>query len=232
MINILICEQTLCDQKSLHHLIHQTFSKYSIPYTITYAQQTLFAITEYDLLFIDANLFHSNAFRIKEQVNQYHLSIPVILTSDHDQYMHQGYTLENIGYLKKPFSLPLFQETIRSLIQYHFKDYLSFVDFRISPYRLYVKDILYVMFSQRHSYLYMIQRHYKTTYPLHYWRSLLCDYEFGQSYKGFIVSFRHIRGFSKDKKDIYLSNGQKVPLSKKYKPSFLQDYTRYMKSMH
>lgn len=232
MIQILVCEENPDDQQQLIHFIQKTFSLFHIPFTIICYEPSISSLQSFDLIFIDARLFYTHIQSIREQLHQYHRQTPVILTSRQNQCFHQGYIQITKGYLKKPYSFPVFQETIQQLIEYHFKEHHFLVDFKISPYRLYLKDLLYVEFAQRHSYLYMTHKKYRTTYPLNHWRTLLSSYEFGQPYKAFLVNFQHICGFSSDKKDIYLSNGQKVPLSKKYRPSFLHDYFRYMKSTH
>lgn len=66
----------------------------------------------------------------------------------------------------------------------------------------------------------------KTSYPLKYWIEKLTEYGFAQPYKCYVVNLKYISGISKDERDLFLSNNEKIPLSKFYKKTFIDDYYR------
>ena len=58
------------------------------------------------------------------------------------------------------------------------------------------------------------------------WIEKLTEYGFAQPYKCYVVNLKYISGISKDERDLFLSNNEKIPLSKFYKKAFIDNYYR------
>lgn len=229
MIHILICEDNIEDLKHLSHLIQHTFSMYHIPHLIEiFDENVLLDFSKYNLIFLDMHLNLHNGIQLGSLIRLQCPNVPIIITSLYTEYLAYGYNIEAKRYLLKPLSKDEFQHVVKDVLLSYFKEHLALIDLKISPYKMYYKDLLYIEFMDRHTYLYLKNRKYRTTYSLSYWRDHLTLHDFGQPYKSFLVNYRHISDFSIDKKDIYLTNGICIPMSKRYKTSFLKGYVRYL----
>jgi len=103
-----------------------------------------------------------------------------------------------------------------------FQKYMGFYD-----YKIHYDKILYVEFLNRATVLHFLNGvQIKTSYPLKYWIEKLTEYGFAQPYKCYVVNLKYISGISKDERDLFLSNNEKIPLSKFYKKTFTDNYYR------
>lgn len=229
MFQILVCEDHLEDIKHLSHLIHDAFTQENISYHLTILnEKSGLDFKKYDLIFLDIQLTSYNGIQLGHLIRRQCPKIPIIITSLYAEYLQQGYLIEAKRYLLKPISCLDFQRVFYDVILKDCKQQKALTDLKISPYKIYYKDVYYVEFYDRHTYLYLKHKKYRTTYSLSYWKERLTFYDFGQSYKAFLVSYRHIDDLSRDKKDILLTNGVSIPLSKKYKASFMKGYLHYL----
>ena len=108
-----------------------------------------------------------------------------------------------------------------------FQKYMGFYDSKIAPYKIHYDKILYVEFLNRATVLHFLNGvQIKTSYPLKYWIEKLTEYGFAQPYKCYVVNLKHISGISKDERDLFLTNNEKIPLSKFFKKTFVDNYYR------
>ena len=121
----------------------------------------------------------------------------------------------------------IFNEEMENVLGATFQKYMGFYDSKIAPYKIHYDKILYVEFLNRATVLHFLNGvQIKTSYPLKYWVEKLTKYGFAQPYKCYVVNLKYISGISKDERDLFLSNNEKIPLSKFYKKTFVDNYYR------
>ena len=131
-----------------------------------------------------------------------------------------------IGWLRH-HGIFIFNEEMENVLGATFQKYMGFYDSKIAPYKIHYDKILYVEFLNRATVLHFLNGvQIKTSYPLKYWIEKLTEYGFAQPYKCYVVNLKYISGISKDERDLFLSNNEKIPLSKFYKKTFIDNYYR------
>ena len=130
-------------------------------------------------------------------------------------------------YFIKPINQLEFNIEMNAIIKKYIKKSLGFYDEKISSYKIFVKDILYIEFLNRKSNVHTIGGNIITTNcTLKYWYDRLNTYGFAYSYKAYLINFEYISAFNKN--EIVLINNETIPLSRHYKKEFDQKYNDFL----
>lgn len=180
-------------------------------------------IYQYDFLFLDIEINGEDGIEIGKIVKKKHKNCHIIITSSYKKYLIDGYTIKADRYLLKPFSQNYFNLQMRNVIKEYFRDSVSFFDPKISRQRILLKNIICIEYYEKHSYL-RLSNHItlKTSYPLHYWLENYKGYFFARTHKSFVANCKHVVKSEDDY--VLLDNGNKIPLSRNFKKSFLNTW--------
>lgn len=180
-----------------------------------------------DLIFLDIHLPELSGLDFLRSLEH---PPAVILTTAFDEYAMDGYELDIVDYLLKPFSFARFCVAVEKAEQrISAQNRLSKNDsFFIKSGRAYVsvnrKDILYI-----HSHLDYTELHYESgkhiaQETLSYWEKTLHAFDFVRVHKSYMVnigSIDHIQG-----NKIYFSNGDSIPIGRAYKDDFITNHVK------
>ena len=156
------------------------------------------------------------------------LSCKIIITSQYNKYLIDGYKIHAERYLLKPIHKAEFMLDMEAVLNEYFRQYASFIDKKISLVPIYLSNILYIEALDKHSVLHMSKgKHLRTPYRLKYWNERFENEGFVQSHKSFLVNLSHVKEIKKI--DIILWNDDVIPLSRNYKKIF---ETAYMKQLY
>lgn len=223
-MKILIVENNKTDLDHLKKLIIEFFSEQDIVLKIdelSSSQNLTNTAYKYDFLFLNLNKDHDIIKGI--QAKKAHPKIHIILTSVHKKYLIDGYRIKASRFFLKPISHAYFKREMKELFEDYYPNDISFYDTKIMKRRIYLKEILYIDFYDKHSFLILKNgQKIKTTYPLHYWSEKLSKYSFVQCYKSILVNCNYIQSYSKT--EILLTTGTSLPISRNYKPTFISKY--------
>lgn len=178
-----------------------------------------------DLIFLDIHLPEVSGLDFLRSLEK---PPAVILTTAFDEYAMDGYELDIVDYLLKPFSFGRFCVAVEKAEQRIVaQNRLSKNDnFFIKSGRAYVsvnrKDILYI-----HSHLDYTELHYANgkhiaQETLSYWEKSLHTFEFVRVHKSYmanIAAIDHIKG-----NRIYFANGDSIPIGRAYKDEFISNH--------
>ena len=146
------------------------------------------------------------------------------------EFAIDGYKIHADRYFIKPINQLEFNIEMNAVIKKYIKKSLGFYDEKISPYKIFVKDILYIEFLNRKSNVHTIGGNIITTNcTLKYWYDRLNTYGFAYSYKAYLINFEYISSFNKN--EIVLINNETIPLSRHYKKEFDQKYNDFLHEM-
>ncbi len=162
----------------------------------------------------------------------------VILTTAFSDYALQGYELDVVDYLLKPFSFQRFVKAIAKVHSLVSKNLLNFTEqstmvpppdfiFIKSGYdhiKIALKDILYVKSESDYTEIYTNTKKHLATYPLKYWSEKLSTFNFCQVHKSYIVNIHCISKISGNQ--LFLENSSIIPIGRAYKDDF---NARYLK---
>ena len=112
---------------------------------------------------------------------------------------------------------------MNGVIKNYIKDKNYFFDKKICDSKIYIKDILYIEFIDRKSIIHKLNGEIiMTNCTLKHWYDKLRDYHFAYPYKAFLVNLKYVNALYK--KDIEMTNGEMIPLSRHYKKEFETKY--------
>jgi two-component system, LytTR family, response regulator len=171
-----------------------------------------------DLIFLDIHLPEIKGISFLKT-----LSDPpaVIITTAYHEYALEGYELNVVDYLLKPFefdrflaavnkvkkptSVPSFTETN--------KDYL-FVNIQLKKVKIYFSKILYIESQKEYVRIVTEDNSYLTKMSTHEIEALLPDFLFKRIHRSFIIAIHKVRSFNSEMVEI---NGNNIPVGRGYK---------------
>lgn len=225
-MNILIYDDDTNDINTLQERIDSFFAKDSIKYQVKVCPNTAYLIEniyQFDMLFLDMEIHEENGIEIGQIVKKKHKKCHIIIISKYKEYLIDGYKIHADRYLIKSISQNVFNVEMRYILEEYLRDSASILDPKVSKQRILIKDILCIEYFEKHSYLKLSNhQNIKTPYSLQYWREYLELYYFAQPYKSYLVNCRYIVEVEKDQ--VILSDGNKIPLSRKFKKSFTDQW--------
>ena len=230
MINILIYDDNQMDIEQLLQCIDTFFIKVNLQYQTHICKNKkdlIQNITKADLLFLDMEINNENGIDIGLELENIKHDCRIIITTNYSKYAIDGYKIHADRYFIKPINQLEFNIEMNAVIKKYIKKSLGFYDEKISPYKIFVKDILYIEFLNRKSNVHTIDGNIITTNcTLKYWYDRLNTYGFAYSYKAYLINFEYISSFNKN--EIILINDEAIPLSRHYKKEFENKYYYFL----
>lgn len=196
-----------------------------------------------DLLFVDINMPDLNGM---DFVRQLHNPPLVIFTTAYSEYAIEGFRLDAVDYLLKPFSFADFNRAVgkaRSLLELmrlrddkapaaaaaneaEGGDCISIkADYKVSLVKH--ADIVYLESEGEYVRLHLAAGSTITTlFRLKNMESSLPAGRFMRVHRSYIVNLSHVSGYARGR--VYLDNGEYVPLGENYRDTFRE----YIERMH
>lgn len=233
MIKILVYEDNNDDLVRLLNLIELFFQRNQIEISVesfSYNTHDLSSLIYYDIIFLDMELENETGIQFGEKILNINPNAIIIITSAYPQYLIDGYKIEAKRFFLKPIDQALFNHEMSTLLKSSaFKQHYGFIDKRISDFKILYKDILYIEFYDRATLLHLISgKIIRCPYSLKYWLQLLEGKGFSQPYRSYIVNLTYVIGFTNDERDIFLTDNERIPISKNFKKKFETEYYQYL----
>ena len=150
------------------------------------------------------------------------------MTSSFKKYLESGYKTGANRYFIKPINPTLFETEMKELFTQDDDSELSFYDPEVIDMRIPYRDIMYIEYMDRTSFIHLNNNKIiKCKYKMYEWMDKLKNLSFGQSYKSFIVNYKYVAELVK--RDILLITDEKVPISKHYREDFENGYVQYIR---
>lgn len=232
MTRIMIMDDNDSDIKVLSNLIYDFFEVNKVEYNLTIHHNLDFDEFEFDdvdILFLDMKINRENGLKFATEIRKQYKDLIIIITSNYPQFLVDGYTISAKRYFIKPIDSRIFNSEMKIVLDELFRREKGFYEYTISSDMIYCKNIFYIEYYDRMSIIHLTNgSNIKSHQTLKYWLDLLQDFDFCQPYRSYLVNLQYVDGFSKDGKDIFISNGEKIPVSKLYKKIFKEKYYKYI----
>ncbi|MER3376045.1 MAG: response regulator [Allomuricauda sp.] len=178
-----------------------------------------------DLMFLDIHLPKINGIEFLKSIPE---APDVILTTAFSEYALEGYNLNVVDYLLKPFS---FQRFLQAVNKASMKQEQAEANSTNQVNEIYVKsshehikvsvnDILAISSDSDYTEIRTDKRKVLSNEPLRHWVDILGPPQFFQVHKSHIVNTKKIDRISGNL--VYLVDGSKIPLGRAYKDHFLK----------
>ena len=184
-----------------------------------------------DLIFLDIQMSRLNGLTLAEHLPE---ETRIILTTAYPDYALQGYEMDVIDYLLKPFSFERFQRAVHKMLLHKDRidpekdngqklkptgDDFIFVRTDYKTLKIKIADILYIEGSGNYVTLHTPKGKVLVLQNLKKFEDQLKPYQFMRVHRSFIISFNHIESIEKG---WILINNTEIPIGDSYRESFQQ----------
>ena len=229
-MRILVYDDDSMAVQHLLELLQQFFSNHKLAYHVHVCQnkEELFStIQDYDFLFLDIEVYDDNGIDLGLEVRRRHPNIHILITSSFTKYLVSGYKVKADRYFLKPIQSFDFDVEFGAVVKQFQQEHAYLLDDKFFRQKIYIKDIMYVEFLDRKTYVHIHKEQtIMTSYPLNYWMEQLQQASFVQTYKSFLVNVAYVKTY--DEQCLTLINKETLPLSRHYKKGFQKAYMYYL----
>lgn len=222
-MKIAIYDSNTDDTKLFNQLLKDYFGTVSIHYPDQFPDWSSY----YDLIFLDIASY--SKVKTSSFVYQQYINKTILVITSTQEYLAKGYNYGAKRFWKKPIHPDSFYNNMKELLQSLLPRYAYFFDPSLSNHKIYYKDIAYIEYENHHSILHMRDGCIFISHsPLKEWKQKCSHYGFSQPYKSFLVNLEVICAVTLDQRDLILEQGERIPLSRYYRPKVFQDYKNYI----
>jgi two-component system, LytTR family, response regulator len=192
-----------------------------------------------DLVFLDIQMSRLNGLTLAEHLPD---NCRIILTTAYPDYALQGYEMDVVDYLLKPFSFERFERAVQKvrLLKSTVSDVVPEAQKKIKPtgddfifvrtdyktIKVKIADIAYIEGSGNYVTLHTIKGKIMVLQNLKKFEEQLMPYQFIRVHKSYIVSLSHIESIEKG---WILIDKQEIPIGESYREPFQQFLNRNYK---
>lgn len=178
------------------------------------------------LMFLDIHLPKINGLDFLKSIPE---PPQVILTTAFSEYALEGYDLNVVDYLLKPFSFQRFLQAVNKVIAKqesiatgNEKAQISEIYVKSSHehIKVLVKDIYTISSDSDYTEIHLKNKKILSNEPLRHWLDILGAGQFYQVHKSHIINTQKIDRISGNQ--VLMSDGSKIPLGRAYKEHFLK----------
>lgn len=183
-----------------------------------------------DALFLDIQFPNEeNGMYIVKEIHHRQPELPVVFITNYGEYVYEGYTVNALRFLRKPVVQADIDECMKILWHQYSLSQKDTILIEAPPQtlRLPSSSILYSEALGRTCRLritdpageYCLRIRFRDI------QQLLPTEIFVQCHRSYLVNIQYVRRFTRS--DIYMSNGDRIPLSRKYSAAFLNLFQTY-----
>ncbi len=183
----------------------------------------------FDAIFLDIDMKGMNGIETGKRIREVDCETKIIYLTSYRDYVAGAFEVHAFQYLLKPVSPMQLRQILDELFRYVKKaDKMKILDFHTSEglVCLDTAEIYYFEFINRKIKMVTHQGIYWMTGKISTIYSRTKVFGFSMPHKSFVVNFLHVKnvnGF-----DIYLDNGDKIPLSQKKQKEWKQELAIYL----
>lgn len=227
-MNIAICDDAQEVHKIMEIHIKQFVKEFHVDCEIHsfYSGKELLENKEkMDILFLDVMMPEMDGVETAKQLNRklYH---KIIMLTGSPEYFQDAFKIGAFRYLLKPIVQRDLFEAMEAVAK-ELPDYKTFqMHYQRQTYQILEKDITYLEANKGIIIIYTEKGDYTSSLSLKKWEEVLSADYFARVHKGYIVNLKKVVGW--DKKFIYLTLGEKVPISKRNQKWMTQRLSKYL----
>jgi DNA-binding LytR/AlgR family response regulator len=183
-----------------------------------------------DLIFLDIQMPHLSGIQIAKELN----NDPIfIFTTAHSRYAVDGFNLNALDYLLKPFDFNRFLQSVEKAKELIYLQSLSKANLQNNDFitikveyknvKVYLSDIVYIEALDNYSKIHTLQKKILTLQNLRALQALLPENKFIRIHKSYIVSKDKINHYTREKIRI---DDKSLPVGRAYAEQFLFRMTK------
>lgn len=170
--------------------------------------------TEVDVIFLDIHLPQQSGIEFLKMVES---PPPVIITSAFTEYAIEGYELNVIDYLVKPFSYERFKKAMSRVSK---ENDFVYVKSGHEYFQIKASEVFFIHSDLDYTELHLSNKKLISNRTLLNWQDVLNPHKFFRIHKSYIVNIDHVMKFTKSEVTLY--GGKSLPIGRAYKVAFLK----------
>jgi DNA-binding LytR/AlgR family response regulator len=187
---------------------------------------------EIDLIFLDFHLPKLSGIDFLKSLNN---PPQVIFTTAFPEFALEGYELNVVDYLLKPFSFPRFVQAVSKLnlningdsapnqeAENIKKD--IFIKSGFDHIRIKIDDIVYIKSDADYTEIHLENKKHLSTETLRFWEQSLPALQFSRIHKSYIVNTEKVLKVSGNQ--IHLEKQKVIPIGRAYKNEFIEQFIK------
>lgn len=180
-----------------------------------------------DLIFLDINLPKLSGISFLKSLSN---KPQVIFTTAYSEYALDGYELDVVDYLLKPFSFERFVKALAKVKREQPTPVKSripskkehFIKIGYEHVRIAFENIIYLAADGDYCEVVMEDKKYLSSEPMKKWLELLDEANFHRIHKSYLVNIHRVDKISGNQ--VYLVNGTTLPIGRTYREDFVQKF--------
>lgn len=180
-----------------------------------------------DLIFLDINLPKLSGISFLKSLSN---KPQVIFTTAYSEYALDGYELDVVDYLLKPFSFERFVKALAKVKrnlpttgkpETNFKKE-HFIKIGYEHVRIAFENIIYLAADGDYCEVFLEDKKYLSSEPMKKWLELLDEASFHRIHKSYLVNIHRVNKISGNQ--VYLVNDTVLPIGRTYREDFMEKF--------
>lgn len=228
MHQIAVCD----DETAVCEMVSETIKRWNQDVKVSCFQSGEALIAAYDffdVVFLDIDMQGIDGIETGRRIRERDHETKIIYLTSYRDYVAGAFEVHAFQYLLKPISQIHLTQILEEIFRYVRKaDKRTILDFHTSEGMVCVDaaDICYFEFIDRRIKMVTVQGVYTMTGKISSVYERTHSIGFSMPHKSFVVNFLHVKNVRN--LDIFLDNGDRIPLSQKKQKVWKQELTNYL----
>ncbi|PWJ21557.1 LytTR family two component transcriptional regulator [Faecalicatena orotica] len=183
--------------------------------------------SQYDVIFLDIEMPGSDGLQVAHEIRKKDQAVGIIFVTNMAQYAISGYEVNAIDFIVKPVSYYLFSEKLEKAIRFSKRreQRQILLNSKAGVHRILLSDILYVEKEKDNLVFHTLGETIRVPGTIKTLKDKLGNMSFSECTHGCLVNFENVRYIGKD---MVLVGKKELPLSRRMRKQFIEEYAEYI----
>lgn len=228
-IRIGICDDSEHDRRYLKSIIRKYFKKRDVELEVVEydSGEDFFQKPDVDILFLDIEMDVLNGIMVKDELQKLQAEIRILFTTSHCEWMRNAFGKQVFGFLEKPIQYKELEKNLDTILRDIEEENCVLVKGAEKETFVREEKILYIKAETK--YCNIILENQDSLFSdksIGEWTEELEERGFFLCHRSYLVNLYHLK---KIDDDILLSNGEKIPVSRRLKTKVKEAYREYIR---
>lgn len=181
----------------------------------------------YDIIILDVDMPQLNGIETAKEIRKHDQDVTIMFITNIAQYAINGYEVDAVSYMLKPVLYQDFAMTFYRVVSKAMQRTERFIPIETSDglQTIRVSDLVYVEVLSHYLFFHTTDSTYKVRGTITEFLGKIKAYYFAQCHRSYLVNLRFVKQISKNE---VTANSIKLPISRSYKESFVEQYMKYV----
>ncbi|OUN24617.1 LytTR family DNA-binding domain-containing protein [Pseudoflavonifractor sp. An85] len=234
MWNVVVCDDEAAVHRQLQSYLDQFAQESGYSFHLAHchsAEQLLSMVSPHtDLLFLDISMGAMSGMEAAHILRQTYPELCLVFLTSMVQYALEGYQVHAFGFLAKPLTYAQFRLQMADVVRALSAKQSQTISLKIGTevHNLSPSSILYAEVCNHNVDIHLLDSTLRCYGTITEVEQLLAPHGFSRPHQSYLVNLRRISTITQT--DVHMDNGSVLPLSKRKRKEFLQDFTTYLGS--